>query len=88
MRLPGNQDLKGKRQVARSLTSKVRSKFNVAIAEIEDHELWQRLILGISCVSNDSRHANEVLSKVVQYIVDSRGDLEILDYELEIVSGI
>ena len=88
MRLPENQDLKGKRQVSRSLSSRVHSKFNVAVAEIEDHELWQRLTLGISCVSNDSRHANEVLSKVVQYIEESRGDLEILDYELEIVSGI
>ena len=88
LRLPGNQGLKGKRQVARSITSRVRNKFNVAIAEVEDNELWQRLTLGISCVSNDPRHANEILSKVVQFIQETRSDLELLDYDLEMVSGI
>ena len=88
LRLPGNQNLKGKRQVAQSIISRVRSKFNVAIAEVEDNQLWQRLTLGISCVSNNSRHANEVLSKVMQYIEETRNDVELLDYELEIVSGI
>ena len=88
LRLPGNQNLKGKRQVAQSIISRVRSKFNVAIAEVEDNQLWQRLTLGISCVSNNSRHANEVLSKVMQFIEETRNDVELLDYELEIVSGI
>ena len=88
LRLPGNQSLKGKRQVARSLTSRVRGKFNVAIAEVDDNELWQRLTLGITCVSNDPRHANEILSSVVHYIEETRPDLELLDYELEMISGV
>lgn len=86
--MPGNSSLKGKRQVSRSITSRVRTKFNVAIAEVDDNDLWQRLTLGISCVSSDGRHANEVLSKVVEYIEDIRGDLELLDYDVEVVSGI
>ncbi len=88
LRLPGNQSLKGKRKVVQSVTSRVRGRFNVAIAEVEDNDLWQRLTLGISCVSNDGRHANEVLSKVVRYIEESTGDVELLDYEVEMVSGI
>ena len=88
LRLPGNQGLKGKRQVAQSIMTRVRTKFNVAIAEVEDNELWQRLTLGISCVSNDGRHANEILSRVVQYIEETRGDVEVLDYEVEMVSGV
>ena len=88
LRLPGNRSLKGKRQVSSSITSRVRAKFNVAVGEVDDNDLWQRLTLGISCVSNDPRHANEVLSKVVQYIEDMRGDLELLDYQVEVVSGI
>ena len=88
LRLPGNQGLKAKRQVAQSIVTKVRSKFNVAIAEVEDNDLWQRLTLGISCVSNDGRHANEILSKVVRYIEETRPDIELLDYEVEMVSGV
>lgn len=86
LRLPENSSLKGKRQVLKSITARVANKFNVSIAEVEDQDLWQLATLGICCVSNNKRHANEVLSKVVNYIIDSRFDIEILDYEIEILS--
>jgi uncharacterized protein YlxP (DUF503 family) len=66
----------------------VRSRFNVAIAEVEDNDAWQRLTIGISCVSNDGRHANQVLSKVVKYIEETTGEAELLDYEVELVPGV
>jgi uncharacterized protein YlxP (DUF503 family) len=59
----------------------------VSVAEMDDNDLWQRLTLGVSCVSNDSRHANEVVSKVVEYIGALRGETELLDYELEILNA-
>ena len=86
-RLPENHDLKGKRQVSRSLIAKVRNRFNVAIAEIDDNDLWQRLTLGVCCVSNDPGHTNAIMSQVVRFIEASRGDLELLDYQVEVVSG-
>ena len=86
--LPNTQSLKGKRQVARSITAKIRNQFNVAVAEVEDNDLWQRLTLGVCCVSNDSGHANEVLSKVVAFVEEARGDLELLDYNIEIIPGV
>ena len=85
LRLPENMSLKGKRRVLKSITTRVASKFNVAVAEVDDEELWQLATLGICCVSNNGRHANEVLSKVVDFIINSRFDVEILDYEIEIV---
>ena len=85
LRLPENQSLKGKRRVLKSITSRVASKFNVAVAEVDDEDQWQLATLGICCVSNDGRHTNEVLSKVVDFIVNSHFDVEILDYEIEIV---
>jgi hypothetical protein len=88
LHLPENESLKGKRQVIRSVTTRVRSRFNVAIAEIEDNQLWQIASLGITCVSNDARHANEMLSKVVEFIQDIRGDAELVDYEVEILSSL
>jgi len=85
LRLPQNLSLKGKRQVIKSITSRVENKFNVSIAEVEEHDLWQLAILGISCVSNSNQHANEVLSKVVDFISNSRFEIELLDYEIEIL---
>lgn len=84
-RLPENLSLKGKRGVLKSIIARVGNKFNVAIAEIDDQDLWQLATLGVSCVSNDKRIANEVLSKVVDFIIASRFEIELLDYEIEIL---
>ncbi len=85
LRLPENLSLKGKRRVLKSITTRVRSKFNVSMAEVDDHELWQLATLGICCVSNNKQYTNEVLSKVVDFIVNGRFDVEILDYEIEML---
>ena len=85
LRLPENMSLKGKRRVLKSVTSRVGSKFNVAVAEVDDNDLWQVATIGICCVSNDKRHVNEVLSKVVKFVTESRFEIEILDYEIEIL---
>ncbi|MFC2011266.1 DUF503 domain-containing protein [Chloroflexota bacterium] len=85
-RLPENLSLKGKRRVLKSITTRVASKFSVSIAEVDDQELWQLATLGICCVSNDQRYNNEVLSKVVDFITNSHFEVEILDYEIEILS--
>ena len=88
LRIPENHSLKGKRMVVRSITSQVKNKFNVSIAEIEDQDMWQVATLGISCVSNDSRHANEVLCHVMNFIETVRGDAEVLDYEIELLNAL
>jgi uncharacterized protein YlxP (DUF503 family) len=85
LRLPENLSLKGKRRVLKSIISRVGGKFNVSVAEVNDNDLWQLATIGIACVSNSNQHANEVLSKVVAFITDSRFEVEILDYEIEIL---
>jgi len=84
-RLPENSSLKGKRRVVKSIIARVRNKFDVSVAEVDDQGLWQLATLGICCVSNEKRHTNEVLSKVVDFIVNSRFEVEVLDYEIELV---
>ena len=88
LRLPENHSLKGKRQVLKSLVAKLHNRFNVAAAEVDDHDSWQMASLGISCVSTDERHANRVLASVVAFIRHERLDAEIVDYETEIIHGI
>ncbi len=88
LHLPESHSLKERRQVARSLTARIRNKFNVSVAEGEDSELWQRLTLVACSVSGDASRADEVLSHVVSFIVDTRPDLELLDYDTEIISGV
>ncbi len=68
--LPGNGSLKGKRQVSRSLAQRIRNRFNVSVAEVADQDRWRTLSLGVSCVSSDARHANRILSKIVDFVED------------------
>lgn len=85
LRLPENLSLKGKRQVLKSITTQVKNKFNVSIAEVDDQDLWQLATLGICCVSNNKRYTNKVLSKVAGFITNSHLEVEILNYEIEIL---
>jgi uncharacterized protein YlxP (DUF503 family) len=85
LRIPENMDLKGKRQVLKSIISRIRNKFDVAVAEVDDNDSWQLATIGICCISNNKRHSNRVLSKVVDFIENSRFDVEMLDYSIEII---
>ncbi|MFC1914555.1 DUF503 domain-containing protein [Chloroflexota bacterium] len=86
LRVPENSSLKGKRQVVKSIISHIRSKFNVSVAETYDQDLWQVATIGICCVSNDKRYTNQVLSKVMDFVVNGRFAVEILDYDIEIMT--
>ncbi|HKV31405.1 MAG TPA: DUF503 domain-containing protein [Candidatus Dormibacteraeota bacterium] len=83
--LPENHSLKGKRQVSRSLVQQIRGRFNVSVAEVADLDSWQTLAIGVSCVSNDSRHANEVLSKIVDFAEDHNGGALLHQHHIEIL---
>lgn len=68
LHLPDVDSLKGKRHVLKGLKERVRAKFEVAVAEVDHHDIWQRATLAVACVSSDSRHANEVVSKAMDFI--------------------
>lgn len=85
LRLPENHSLKGKRQVLKSLISRLHNRFNVSAAEIDDQDSWQIASLAISCTSNDDRHADQVLASVIAFIRNERLDAEVLEVETELI---
>lgn len=56
----------------------------MACAEVADNGKWQKAVLGVACVSNSSRHADEMLSKVVD-LVRQEGEAILLDYKIELL---
>jgi uncharacterized protein YlxP (DUF503 family) len=66
--LPENRSLKGKRSVLRTIKARIRNKFNVSIAEADDHDLWQRAVLGISQIGTDQAFVDAALREVVRCI--------------------
>jgi uncharacterized protein YlxP (DUF503 family) len=78
LHLPQSRSLKAKRQVVSSLIHRVRRQFNVAAAEVESLDSWQLAVIGITCVSNDRRHADEMLNKVANWVAEDGGGGEAL----------
>lgn len=85
LRLPGNSSLKGKRSVVKSITTRVSREFNVSIAEVEGQDVWQRAVLGVSCVSSSAEYAHRQLERVVEWIESRRPDVELFDYRIEML---
>lgn len=83
LQLLDNHSLKEKRRIINSIKDRVRSKFNVSIAEVDSLDKWQLATIGIACVSNESKFVNSVLSNVVSFIEDTNL-AELIDFNIEI----
>ncbi len=81
--LHDNNSLKGKRKVVRSLIEKVRHRFDAAIAEVEDHDLWQRAKIGVALVGNDAKLLESRLSQIMQFM-ENQHLAEIIDSQVEL----
>ena len=84
LHLPDVGSLKGKRHVLKGLKEKLRHRFEISVAEVDHQDLWQRATLALACVSGDSRHANEVISKALEFIEDNL-DGYVTDIHVEVL---
>ena len=82
LRIPDSQSLKAKRQVLLGLTTRLRRRFNVSIAQTDGQDKWQIVQLGIACVGTGREHVNRTLSYLVQAVERERA-VELVDYGLE-----
>lgn len=76
--------LKEKRMIVQSIIAKVKNKFNVSIAEVENQDYHQSIVIGIACVTNSSRLANSIMQNVVEYI-EEHTDALVENVEFEIL---
>lgn len=66
--LHGLNSLKGKRQIVKSTIKRMRNKFNISAAEVDQQDNKLGAILGISLVSNDSRYINSRIDKIISFM--------------------
>ena len=86
--MPSANNLKNRRQIVGSISDRVQHRFNVAISEESNNELWQKARLVFCCVNGDKGYLNGMLSKIVEFIESSRLDVNITDESMEIISGV
>lgn len=70
--------------ILKSLIERLKNKFNISIAEVDDNDLWQIATIGVAIVSKDKVYVNEVINKIVNFI-DTFDAVEIIDYEIEML---
>jgi len=84
LRIPDSQSLKSKRNIVRKVKDRVKHRFNVSVAEVDDQDLWQITSIGFATVSNDRNIVQSTLDQVVN-MVEDMGLGELLDYTIEIL---
>ena len=90
LRVPNSHSLKDRRQVSSGLIQRIRSRFNVSVAQEleEDGNAWQSVTLLATHVSSDPNHVDVVLNDLVEFIQRSRPDVELVHYGAEVISGV
>ncbi len=82
LHIPGCRSLKEKRFVVKSLRDKLRSRFNLAVAEVDHLDLWQRSTIAIVSVNQSGAYLNGLLDKATSLIEQERR-VVILNVETE-----
>ena len=72
VRVPASHSLKEKRSVVKSLKDQLRGRFNIAVAEVEANELWQRATVGISAVGEERAQVESLLRQVIAWVREAR----------------
>lgn len=82
--IPWAHSLKEKRMAVKSISARVRNKFNVSIAEVEEQDVHQIIVFGISYVTTRNAHADSIANNVINFI-ESSTDGEVFNIEREVV---
>jgi uncharacterized protein YlxP (DUF503 family) len=86
LHLNGVTSLKEKRRIVKSLIGRLKSRFNISIAEVERHDNKSLAVIGISIVSNDSRFVNQQFDKIINFMHND-GRFYLGEVEREIFSS-
>ena len=84
LHLPESNSLKSKRMIIKSLKDRIRNKFNVSIAEVDANDLWQRSVLGVACVANETKIINAILNEVRSIVLDTPS-IQLIDSSMEML---
>ncbi|HPQ40140.1 MAG TPA: DUF503 domain-containing protein [bacterium] len=82
--IQGARSLKEKRRVVKSLKDRLRSRFNISVAETGDQDLWQRAEIGFTCISSDHQYVDGLMASVIR-LVEMDGRINVLDISTEII---
>ena len=80
--LPASRNLKEKRRFLNSFRTRVSNKFNVAVSEIDHHDLWQRSVIGVVSLSVEREPLDRMFQKVLRE-AERRTDAQLISVDIE-----
>jgi len=84
LQLNGPRSLKDKRRIVKSLTTRLGREFNVAVAEVDHHDVWQTVALGLVSVGTDAGFLHSQMERMVEWIRHTRPDLYVEEVHFEL----
>lgn len=85
LNIPMAFSLKDKRQVVRSLTARLRNEFNISVAEVDGQTMWNESVIAVVTVSGSRDYAHGLLTRVAQWVENTRLDCELVEFEIEFI---
>lgn len=76
--LPGSSSLKDKRRVISSISRRLKNRFNISIAEVDNQDTWQRATIGISYVNSAKKNVGMTYDSILR-CVETEGELRIIN---------
>ncbi len=83
--LPGVTTLKDKRSILKSLLTRLHNQFNISTAEVDFHDVVNSSVIAFTAVTTDTRHANQIISTILNWIEANYPDALIVNQEIEIL---
>jgi uncharacterized protein len=83
--IPSATNIKDKRNVVRSLTTRLKKELNLSAAEVGRLDEWDYAEIGLAYVSNEVAHADSVIGKAINWIEDNLTEGNLFDYQTHVV---
>ena len=82
--IPESGSLKTKRFAVKSIKDRLKNRFNVSVAEVDNMDKWQRTTLAVAAVTNEQKHIDSIMGNVMKLIYSDHR-VEVLDSHLNLL---
>jgi uncharacterized protein YlxP (DUF503 family) len=83
--IPGCSSLKEKRSRLKPLLARLQKEFNISVAEMDHLDSWGDSVIACAVVSNDNRHTQRTLQRIVKWLENNWPDVDLVDDQIELI---
>ena len=85
LEIPGCKSLKNKRSRLKPLLTRLHREFNISVAEIDHHDIWQSAVIACVLISGSPKHTQRALQGITEWVECYWPDVTVIDDSIEII---